>query len=177
MFRTLLIGFSMMSIGCAASAEGKNTNRILGYFSSCATAMETGETEGFSDLELETEVTSDTTLIRGWRGSDLEGLVVSLLRRFSGNSRMGMCDISFAPSPNNLERDQEILDAVAYDLNLYLDDLLADPNSSLDPNSMGRAIFTCVDGVAVSIFIDRENLDKGINAQVALVSRNKIDCG
>ena len=167
---------AMTTMGVLAPAYGiaeeVSPERLEAYVQSCATAMETGNVDVFGNLNVETEVNSETTIIRGFRGIEFPGLVISLIRRFSDQSRMGMCDIAYSPGPDEGETQADVADWA----NNFLERVVSDPISRPDPNGMGRAILTCIDGVGVSVFVDTENLEQGFNAQIALASRSKIQC-
>ena len=158
-----------IALATGAAAQDVSPEGLIGYIDHCATSMETGDFSGFDDLTVETEVTTDTTTIRGWRGGDHPGFVVSLIRR----AGIGMCDIAFAPSPGS----EGSMDAVGEMVTAFWDNLLNSPENAPDPDGMGNAVMTCVRDLPVSIFVDVDNLDKGFNAQVARISPTKIKCG
>ena len=170
MIRALVIAFALM-LAQPSTAQAVTGERVVGYVSDCAAALNTGELGPFDDLNVETEVTSETTIIRGWRSDVHPGLVVSLMRRTSETGRLGMCDVAFSPAD-----DTGLMQQVAGAAREFLDTLRSNPNSAIDPSSMGNAIMTCIGGQAVSVFIDEGNLESGFNAQVALVSRAKMKC-
>lgn len=171
----LILGLSMIRslvclillVGGSASAQDLGRFTAPEYVAHCAVALDQGDVGGFEGLQVETEVTNDTTFIRGWRGKIHAGFVVSLIRR----GGLGMCDVAFSPSEN----DAELMAQIASGARVYLAELLSDPANASDPDGMGRAILTCVDGAPVSVFVDSENLDQGLNVQIALV-RSKLGC-
>ena len=161
-----------LAFAAPAQAEVLNGDILFSHINNCARAMETGEVAGFEGLTLETEVTTDTTLIRGWRGQAFPGLVISLIRRVQGETHMGMCDVSFTPSEN----DMGILDELAVVGRDFMAELRANPDTKVDQTAMSKALITCAGAYPVSFYLDEGNLDKGFNSQFSRVSPSKLEC-
>lgn len=147
--------------------------RLMGYVEACPQAMIFGNLVAFGGLTLETELTTDTTLIRGWRGVEVPGLVVSLLVRTEDGRRQGICDVSFVPRAE----EAGALEALAVAGPALIDRLRTRDGARVDGSPAGEVIMVCDGAQGLGYFLDTANLERGFNLKVSLAGPNKIQCG
>ena len=156
----------------AMPAQAGMGARLIGYVDGCRAALAVGDESAFADLAVETETTSETLRIRGWRGQAHKGLTVSLLLRISGDKRSGVCDVSFREPGTSAEMLADVSNA-----SLSLTEMLkARPEHQIDHKQAGEVVMTCDQGRGFAHFLDPNALGRGFAAQIALVPKSKMTC-
>ena len=146
--------------------------RLIGYVDGCRAALAVGDESGFADLALETETTSESLRIRGWRGVEHKGLTVSLLLRISETKRSGVCDVSFRDTDSSAEMLAEVSNA---SLSLT-QSLKSQPGHRVEHKQAGEVVMICDQGRGFAHFLDPNALGRGFAAQIALVPKSKMTC-
>ena len=161
--------FLAVFLAAAASAEARVSDRVLGLLDGCRTALISGDEEAFEGLDLETEMTSDALIIRGWRGPEEAGLTVSLMVRERADGRAGVCDISYLPKAGDKGAAAE-LRSMALSLSQTLKEA---PGTVVTQKQAGEVLTTCRGDRDLSLFIDPESLGVGFAAQLAMGPRKE----
>ena len=142
--------------------------RLFAYVAACRTAILTGEIAAFADLEVETEAVTDAMEIRGWRGRQEQGLVVSLMRRAVGH---GVCDVSYRPVDMNAELMTELAA-----IRSRWEEAEADNGLAVENSPSGPVYMACADGRGLALFFDPAARGAGFAAQMASVPSSRLKC-
>ena len=156
----------------AVPAQAGMGARLLTYVEGCRAALASGDETAFADLAVETETTSETLRIRGWRGAAHQGLTVSLLLRITGEKRSGVCDVSFREPGSSAEMLAEVSNA---SLSLT-ESLKARPEHKVEFKQAGEVVMTCDQGRGFAHFLDPNALGRGFAAQIALLPKSRMTC-
>ena len=160
-FAAFIVALWMAS---GASAEARVADRMLGLLDGCRAALLSGDEAAFDGLTLETEMTSEVMIIRGWRGPETAGLTISLMVREKPTGRAGVCDVSFLPNAGDTV-SAKALRAMALNLSQSLRNA---PGTVVTLRQAGEVLTTCRGGQDISLFIDPESLGVGFAAQIAM---------
>ncbi|MEM7241489.1 MAG: hypothetical protein AAF429_04825 [Pseudomonadota bacterium] len=142
--------------------------RLGGFIEGCRAALTASDISQFEDLEVTSEMETDTVSIFGW-SDGVTGATVSIL--FKGKSRKkGICDVAYVSDPDGIDETAE-MDR----LRVTLAEAAMTGPHVIEDSMSGPVILHCHNGRGLALFLDPKAVGKGFSAQISTIEKARMD--
>ena len=161
------LGIAVIAAGPALATDAVG-HRLAGFVDGCRVALTAADTSAFAELEIESEMETDTVSVFGWRDG-VTGASVSILYKGKSKSK-GICDIAYVSDPDGVSESEE-MDRLRLSLATN-----AMQGAHVIENSMsGPVILHCHGKQGLALFLDPSAVGKGFAAQISTIEKARMD--
>lgn len=158
----------MLIVASPSLATGAVGYRLGNFVEGCRIALTTADITAFDQLDIVTEMETETVSVFGWQDG-VTGASVSILYKGKSKSK-GVCDIAYVSDPDGISESEE-MDRLR--ISLATD---AMQGEHVIENSMsGPVILHCYEGKGLALFLDPSAVGKGFAAQISTIEKARMD--